>query len=74
MSSKVDIERESRMEKIDMMIDQFERILTAQGWDRAIKSENAEIREMASKLDNDLDFFVEKCKKKTSNNFNPKFD
>eukprot|EP00347_Sterkiella_histriomuscorum_P018687 403344559 len=75
VSDKVDIEREKRMEKIDVMIDQFERILTAQGWDRALKSQNQEIREIAGKLDNDLDFFIEKCKKKqVSSNFNPKFD
>ncbi|CDW90005.1 katanin p80 wd40-containing subunit b1 [Stylonychia lemnae] len=75
VSDKVDIEREKRMEKIDAMIDQFERILTAQGWDRALKSQNQEIRELAAKLDNDLDFFIEKCKKKpVASNFNAKFD
>ncbi len=57
-----------------MMIDQFERILTAPGWDRAIQSQNQEIRELASKLDNDIDFFIEKCKKKQSSNFKPNFD
>jgi len=29
VSDKVDLEREKRLEKIDMLIDQFERILTA---------------------------------------------
>ena len=29
VSDKVDIEREERLKKIDMLIDQFEKILTA---------------------------------------------
>ena len=53
------------------MIDQFERILSAHGFDRALKSSNQEVRELASTLDNDLDFFIEKCKKTQSSNFSP---
>ncbi len=40
VSDKVDIEREQRMIKIDMMVDQFEKILSAPGWDRTLKSSN----------------------------------
>ena len=36
----MDIEREERLKKYDLLIDQFERILTAPGFDRALKSQN----------------------------------
>ncbi|TNV83313.1 hypothetical protein FGO68_gene14301 [Halteria grandinella] len=59
----VDLERETRLQKFDMLIDQFEKALAAPGWDRALKSTNQELREKASQIDNDIDYFIEKCRK-----------
>jgi hypothetical protein len=36
----VDLEREKRMSRFDALIDQFEKLIAATGWDRAMKSTN----------------------------------
>ena len=36
----VDLQRENRMQKYDLLIDQFEKAIAAPGWDRALKSTN----------------------------------
>jgi hypothetical protein len=36
----VDLERESRMPRFDIMIDHFEKAIAAPNWDRALKSSN----------------------------------
>ena len=59
----VDLERESRLQKYDLLVDQFEKALSAPGWDRALKSTNLSLRETTGQLDNDIDFFIEKCRK-----------
>ena len=36
----VDLERESRMQRFDAMVDLFEKVTAAPGWDRSLKSNN----------------------------------
>ncbi len=58
----VDLEREKRIQRFDALIDQFEKLIAAPGWDRALKSTNQQLRELVSQVDNDIDFFIEKCR------------
>jgi len=62
VSSKVDLEREERLRKCDIMVDQFEKVLSAPGLAKALQSQNATIKECAQVLEADAQFFVDKCK------------
>jgi hypothetical protein len=46
-----------------LLIEQFEKVIAAPGWERALKSTNQQLRELTAQTDNDIDFFIEKCKK-----------
>ena len=63
VSDKVDLAREDRVKKCDLLVTQLEGVLSKPGFENAMKSPDIELRQLTGQLDNDIDFFISNLRK-----------